>query len=65
MGSVTVGGASTSEVTITGRASGVYTVRIVALSDQLPSNSSMVTETISGESTFDKDYAMFCKWLCK
>ena len=65
VGSATVSGASTSEVTITGRAGGVYTVRIVALSDQLPSNCSMVAETISGESTFDKGYAMFCKWLCK
>ena len=46
-GSDIVNGASTSEHTITGRASGPYTVRIMALSDQLPST---VTETISSES---------------
>ena len=48
-GSATVSGANTSEVTITGRTSGAYTVRIVALSTQLPSN---ITETFTagGES---------------
>ena len=49
MGSVTVSGASTSELTIPGRASGAYTVRIVALSHQLPSNVTE-TNTTSGES---------------
>ena len=53
-GSVTVSGASTSEHTITGRARYAYTVRIVALSDQIPSNCSTVVETIHGEYTFEK-----------
>ena len=44
--SVTVSGASTSEHTITGRTSGTYTVRIVTLSNQLPS---AVIETTTGE----------------
>ena len=42
-GSVTVNGASTSEHTITGRTSGAYTVRIVALSTQLPSTVAITT----------------------
>ena len=41
--SLTVGGASTSELTITDRASGAYTVRIVALSTQLPSTVATTT----------------------
>ena len=48
-GSVIVNGTSTSEHTISGRASGAYTVRIVALSDQLPSTVTE-TNTTSGES---------------
>ena len=50
MGSVTVSGASTSEHIITGRASTVYTVRIVALSDQLPSNVTAEINTTVGRS---------------
>ena len=46
-GSVTVNGVGTSEDTITGRASGAYTVRIMALSAQLPS---IMTETTSSKS---------------
>ena len=46
-GSAAVSGASTSELTITGRTSGPYTVRIVALSTQLPST---VTITTGSES---------------
>ena len=48
-GSVTVGGASTSEVSITGRTRDAYTVRIVALSTQLPSTVATTTTT-GGES---------------
>ena len=47
-GSVTVGGASISELTITGRTSDAYIVRIVALSDQIPST---VATTTSSEFT--------------
>ena len=53
MGSVTVGGASISEHTITGRTSDAYNVRIVALSIQLPSMEAE-TITISGESMLDE-----------
>ena len=48
-GSFAVGGASTSELTITGRTRDAYTVRIVALSTQLPSNV-VTTTTTGGES---------------
>ena len=54
-GSATVGGASTSELTITltNRNSGAYTVRIVALSTQLPST---VVETAGSESICCDNY---------
>ena len=52
-GSATVSGASTSEHTFTNRNSGAYTVRIVALSTQLPST---VIETARSESICCDNY---------
>ena len=52
-GSATVSGASTSEHTITGRTRDTYTVRIVALSTQLPST---VIETAGSESICCDNY---------
>ena len=52
-GSATVNGASTSEHTFTNRNSGAYTVRIVALSTQLPST---VIETGGSESICCDNY---------